>query len=155
MNRELTTAEKLLQHLIDQWDATPYSELKIDLSQVNAMSDVMHALTAQIDEVGELNKLVEKLDAENGKLAKRIAELETGEHEWQLTIRQLQDQMDKMRRETVHLDRVRDVLNMAMFAIEAVIRANENSHQIDAVLRGIVNEARSELIFGSDDDLPF
>lgn len=106
-------------------------------------------------EVDGLNKLCDKLDAENGKLKAEIARHDAETAEWKITIRQLQDNMDDLQRKTLHIDRVRDVLYMLQFALEAGKRAFAMPVEVCNLLDGIWEEARHQLLYQPDDDIPF
>lgn len=112
-------------------------------------------LESRADEIKDLNKICDDLDKENGNLKERIAQQDVAIEEWRSTVRQLQDQLEKMRRETVHLDRVREVIFMLQFALEAAKRAYAMPMDVSAMLTAIWEQTRNELLYTGDDDIPF
>lgn len=155
MNSNIPTEEKL-ETLINIYKLASLSRPIENLqSDAKDLFEAQMLLESRKDEIAELNKLCDKLDTENGKLKEHIVQHEADTREWQITIRELQDQMDKMRRETVHLDRVREVLGMAEFTLNVVSRSYGMPIDAVAMFDNLVAQLRSELIYTPDDEIPF
>lgn len=151
------TIEQSFKELIDDISRVSSQNERVMLYEhdLDVLRRALTMLGIRAADVQEINKLCDKLDAENGILKELIAQHEADTREWQITIRGLQDQMDKMRRQTVHLDRVREVLGMAEFTLNVVSRSYGMPIDAVAMFDNLVAQLRSELIYTPDDDIPF
>lgn len=148
--------EDFIRNLVETYDLAPANEkFYISLSDMSALAEAGAVLRSRSAEIAELNALADKLDRENGQLKERIASHTVDVAEWQTTIRELTIKHDDYVNNSVHRDRVREVLNMVQFALEAAQRAFAMPIEVEQSLTGIWEEARSQLLYQPNDDIPF